>query len=47
MADKIVEEAKETNQKFSDLYGENPVLKDISDVIKNASKEKLIAFKKI
>jgi len=45
MADKIVEEAKETTQEFSDLYGESPVLKEIFDVIKNASKEKLITFK--
>ena len=45
MADRIVEEAKETTQEFSDLYGESPVLKEIFDVIKNASKEKLITFK--
>jgi len=44
MADKIVDAAKETTQEFSDLYGESPVLKEISDVIKNSSKEKLKAF---
>ncbi len=44
MADKIVGATEETTQEFSDLYGENPVLKEISDVIKNSSKEKLKAF---
>jgi len=45
MADKIVEDAKETTQEFCDLYGESPVLKEIFDLIENASKEKLITFK--
>ncbi len=45
MADKIVEEAKVTTQEFCDLYGENPVLNEINDVIKTGSKEKLITFK--
>jgi len=44
MADKIVREAKDTTEEFSDLYGENPVLKEINDVIKNSSEQKLMVF---
>jgi hypothetical protein len=39
MADKIVSEAKDTTEEFSDLYGENPVLNEINDVIKKSSKQ--------
>jgi hypothetical protein len=39
MADNIVSEAKDTTEEFSDLYGENPVLNEINDVIKNSSKQ--------
>ncbi len=45
MADKIEYEANKTTQEFCDMYGQNPVLKEIFDVIKNASKEKLSTFK--
>ena len=44
MADKVVGEAKDTTEEFSDLYGKSPVLNEINDVIKNSSKEKLMAF---
>ena len=44
MADKIVVEAKNTTEEFFDLYGKDPVLNEINDVIKNSSKEKLKAF---
>ncbi len=46
MADKIVHEAKETTEEFSDLYGKNLVLKEINDVITNSSKQKLMVFSK-
>jgi len=46
MAEKIVREAEDTTEEFSDLYGENPVLKEINDVIKNSSKQKLKVFSK-
>ncbi len=42
--DKIVDEAKGTTEEFSNLYGKSPVLNEINDVIKNSSKEKLMAF---
>ena len=44
MADTIVAEAEETTREFCDLYGQSPVLKDINDVIKNTSTEKLRTF---
>ena len=44
MADRIVIEAKDTTEEFFDLYGQNPVLNEINDLIKNSSKEKLKAF---
>lgn len=45
MADRIVGRAEETTREFNDLYGESPVLNEINEVIKNASKEKLKTFK--
>jgi serine/threonine-protein kinase HipA len=44
MAKNIIREAENTTEEFSDLYGENPVLKEINDVIKNSSKQKLKVF---
>ena len=46
MSDKIIAAAKETTEEFYDLYGESPVLKEINEVIKNSSKEKLTVFDK-
>lgn len=47
MADKIIEEAKETTEEFYDLYGKSPVLKEINEVIHNLSTEKLTVFSRI
>ena len=44
MADRIVVESKNTTEEFFDLYGQSPVLKEINELIKNSSKEKLKAF---
>lgn len=45
MTDSIVGQAEETTREFCDLYGNSPVLEEINDVIKNASKAKLETFK--
>lgn len=44
MSERIVGAAKETTDEFYDRYGKNPVIKEINDIIKNSSREKLSAF---